>query len=78
MYLCQSEIDFVVADAQLAIQISYSIKGDDTFERETTPLFHFMKNHEGWQSFIITYDEKDTIEKDGERIEVVPIWKWLL
>lgn len=77
-YKADREIDFVVADAQLAIQVSYSIKGDDTFERETAPLFHFMKSHEGWQSLIVTYDEKDTIEKDGGRIEVVPIWKWLL
>ena len=77
-YKADREIDFVVADMQLAIQVSYSIKGDDTFERETVPLFHFMKNHEGWRSLIITYDEKYTIEKDGKRIEVVPVWKWLL
>ena len=27
---------------------------------------------------IITFEEKDILEKDGVRIEVVPVWKWLL
>jgi len=77
-YKADREIDFVVPDAQLAIQVSYSIKGDDTFERETTPLLNFMKNHEDWHCLVITFDEKDTIEKGGRRIEVIPVWKWVL
>ena len=30
------------------------------------------------RALIITYDEEETIEKDGLTIEVIPAWKWLL
>ena len=60
------------------VQVSYSIKNDETFERETTPLIHFAKSHKDWSCLIVTFDEKDIIEKEGVQIEVVPVWKWLM
>ena len=30
------------------------------------------------KALIITYDEEETIEKNGVTIEVTPVWKWLL
>ena len=77
-YKADREIDFVVPDERLAVQVSYSIKEHETYERETTPLVNFAKRHEDWRSLIITFDEKDMIECDGQRIEVIPVWKWLL
>lgn len=68
----------MVSDAKIAIQVSYSIKGEETYERETTPFVNFARKHPDWHCFIITFDEKDILEKDGVRIEVIPVWKWLL
>ena len=28
--------------------------------------------------YLQKFDEKDTLEKDGVQIEVVPVWKWLM
>ena len=77
-YKAVREIDFVVPDARLAIQVSYSIKGEETYERETIPLVNFACKHSDWRCLIITFEEKDILKKDGVRIEVVPVWKLLL
>lgn len=71
------EIDFIINEENLAIQVSYSIKEEETFTRETEPLFSFVKKNPGWTPLIITYDETDTIERDGLTVNVVPAWKWL-
>ena len=67
------EIDFIVPDEKLAIQVSYSITEETTYNREVPPLVKYAKAHEDWKCLLITYDEEDT--KDG--ILVVPVWKWL-
>jgi len=68
------EIDFLVPDARLAIQVSYSIADEKTKERELSPLVKYSKQHPDWQCFLITYDEEGT----ELGIDVVPVWKWLL
>ena len=72
------EIDFVVDEEKLAIQVSYSIKDIDTYNREIGPLITFGERHPDWQLKIITYDETDILKEKGVEIEVVPAWKWLL
>ncbi len=32
----------------------------------------------GSKLFVITMDEEETIELDDLKIEVIPVWKWLL
>ena len=68
------EIDFLVPDAKLAIQVSYSITEQSTKDRELPPLIKYNNTHPDWQCFLITYDEETT--EDG--ISVIPVWKWLL
>ena len=68
------EIDFLVPDAKLAIQVSYSIKEQSTRDREIPPLVKYSKSHSDWQCFLISYDEETT----EEGINVIPVWKWLL
>lgn len=67
------EIDFIVPDEKLAIQMSYSIKDETTYNRELPPLVKYAKAHEDWKCLLITYDEEGT----EEGIPVVPVWKWL-
>ena len=70
----EKEIDFIVPDEKLAIQVSYSIKDETTYNREVPPLAKYAKAHEDWKCLLITYDEEGT----EEGIPVVPVWKWLM
>ena len=74
----EKEIDFIVSEERLAIQVTYSLKDKDTFDRETEPLISFFKKNPDWTPLIITYDEEETIDRDGVTIHAVPVWKWLL
>lgn len=78
-YKDEREIDFVVAEKQLAVQVSYSIKEEETLKREVTPLTHFAQTHSGWKLLIVTFDEQATLTPTADSsIEVIPIWKWLV
>lgn len=70
----EKEIDFIVPDKKLAIQVSYSIKEETTYNREVPPLVKYTKAHEDWKCLLITYDEEGT---EGG-IPVVPVWKWFM
>ena len=70
----EKEIDFIVPNEKLAIQTSYSIKDETTYNREVPPLAKYAKAHEDWKCLLITYDEEGT----EEGILVVPVWKWLM
>lgn len=72
------EVDFYVPDAQLAVQVSYSIRNADTRDREVGALVSLSKAFGVKQAMIITMDEEEDIEVGGLRISVVPIWKWIL
>lgn len=77
-YLAEREIDFVVADARLAVQVCYSLSDPATREREVAPLRQFAAKHPDWQLRIITYDEADSIALPDTTIAVQPVWQWLL
>ena len=68
------EIDFIVPDEKLAVQVSYSIMEESTYNRDVPPLVKYAKAHEEWKCLLITYDE----ESVEEGIPVVPVWKWLM
>lgn len=68
------EIDFIIPEEKLAIQVSYSITDQMTWDREVPPLVKYAKKHIDWKCLLITYDEEGT----EQGISVVPVWKWLL
>lgn len=72
------EVDFVVADENVAIQVAYSLSDPETEKRETDALIKFNAIMPMRRLLIITKDEEKIIEKDGVTINVIPIWKWLL
>ena len=72
------EVDFYVPEESLAIQASYSIQDDDTLRREANALVSLHKIAPFKKACIITYDEEDTLVVNGLKIDVLPIWKWLL
>lgn len=73
------EVDFYLPDRATAIQVSYSINlSTDTFKREVNALVKLSKVLDCKRLLILTYDEEDIIEQNGYKIEVLPVWKWLL
>ncbi|MBQ2331170.1 MAG: ATP-binding protein, partial [Bacteroidales bacterium] len=72
------DLDFYVPQENLAVQASYDLTIQETKDREVKALVDFSKVFKLDRAIIVTYDEEETIEKDGLNIEVIPIWKWLL
>lgn len=72
------DVDFVLSERRIAIQVSYSIADAPTRKREIDALLAFNGLHAMDRLMIITKDEEEIIEKNGVRIEVLPLWKWLL
>lgn len=72
------EVDFYVPEAELAIQVSYSVRDEDTRKRETEALQKLPRRLPCSRRIILTYDEEDTITDQYGIIEVIPTWKWLL
>jgi len=72
------EVDFYVPEDELAIQVSYTIKDLDTYDREVGALTKIPKVLSCKKRLLITYDEEQTITDEFGEIEVVPVWKYLL
>ena len=72
------EVDFYVPEAELAIQVSYSLRDEDTRKRETEALQKLSRRLPCSRRIILTYDEEETITDLHGTIEVTPVWKWLL
>ncbi len=61
-----------------AIQVCQSLENPQTRKREFNGLLEAMKDHNLQRGFIITEDFEETLEEYGMRIQVIPVWKWLL
>ena len=72
------EVDFYLWEHATAIQVAYSMSNDETRKRETDGLLKLAKAYDVRQMLVITRDERETIEVGGYKIEVVPVWEWLL
>ncbi|MEE1177329.1 MAG: ATP-binding protein [Paludibacteraceae bacterium] len=72
------EVDFYVPNQKIAIQVSYSLKDDDTKKREVRALDKISSFVDVERRYIITMYEEEIIEMDGHTIHVVPLLKWLL
>ena len=73
------EVDFFVAEEAYALQVSYSINDEETRKREVSGLRKLHAFQPLKRMVIVTFDEEETIKlTDGNIIEVIPAWKWLL
>ena len=72
------EVDFYVPEDELAIQVSFSLRDDETRKRETEALQKLPKRLPSGQRLILTYDEETSITDQHGIIQVMPVWKWLL
>jgi hypothetical protein len=72
------EIDFYIPDDELAIQVSYSLRDEDTRKRETEALQKLPNRLPCARRLILTYDEEGNITDKHGTIEITPVWKWIL
>lgn len=72
------EVDFYMPNLKTAVQVSYSIKDEETREREVRALEKISSVVEVDNRYIITMYDEEVIETKTCRINVVPLWKWLL
>lgn len=73
------EVDFYVPQTETAIQVCYTMNdAEGTFERETKALVKVQSRLSCRKNIIVTYDDESVIEKDGLKIEVLPVWRFLL
>ncbi|MCF8227174.1 MAG: ATP-binding protein [Bacteroidales bacterium] len=73
------EVDFYVPDACAAIQVCFDIDNNTgTLDREVKALLKITEVLECRQLLIITRDTERMLEIRGRKIEVIPVWKWLL
>lgn len=74
------ECDFLIkADNKItnAIQVTKELNLDNK-KREVEGLREAMQTYDLEEGLILTKDTEDLIERDGRKIFVRPVWKWLL
>lgn len=73
------EVDFYIPSENLAIQVSMQVLDNiDTRERETRAFVKLNNFIPDSKCILITNSEETILDCEGIRIEVTPIWKWLL
>ncbi len=66
-------------EESLAIQVAYDLrKNPETIKREVGALEKFSKAFPCKKRLILTLEESDTIDSAVGKIEVCPVFKWLL
>lgn len=72
------DADFYIEETGEVIQVAYSIKNISS-DRVTKSLITAAKTLKEAKRFvIITYNEEDEVTMDGVKIEVIPVWKWMI
>lgn len=78
----RSECDFVLCDGNktLAVyQVSFDITSSKAYNREINGCVIGANGTNTENIYLLTYnDSRETVIKDGHKIKIIPVWKWLL
>jgi len=79
-YKGTQEVDFYAKldEKEILVNISYEIKDEKTRKREVNGLIEAMDYFHLQESYLITQDEKETLEIEGKNIFILPMVEWLL
>ncbi len=74
------EIDFLYFEnnTYYLVQVSYSLDNYKTRKREIKAIIDTNKEIPNTKNIILTYNEEEIITENNIKIEVIPIWKWLI
>jgi len=76
-----NECDFLIRkgnEVVQAIQVSLSLLQSETRERELAGIKEAMQTYHLKKGVILTENEEETLETELGKIDILPIWKWLL
>ncbi len=74
------ECDFLTKEKDKitgAIQVTNELNEKNS-KRELNGLLEALDKHKLSNGLILTYYDEDTKFIDGKKVEILPIWKWLL
>jgi uncharacterized protein len=77
----QKECDFIIRKGNQiiqAIQVTLHMSEKEIEKREIEGLLEAMKLYNLSEGLIITENDEDLIEIENFKIQLIPIWKWLL
>ncbi|MEM1657388.1 MAG: ATP-binding protein [Sulfolobaceae archaeon] len=74
----EAEVDFIIdGEIKEAIQVTYEIEG--LRDRELRSLEKFSEKFRGFNLKLITWDtEGEEILKNGKKVKVIPLWRFML
>ncbi len=79
-YSEKNECDFVVKEGRRilqGIQVCYELT-DDNRDREVNGLLDVIKEFDLKEGLLLTHSREDEIRMDRKKIQILPVWKWLL
>ena len=74
-------MDFVRKEGYMAvelIQVCYDLGNIDTEDREIKALLEAGGELKVTKLTLITWNEKREVEGKGMKIQIIPLWEWLL
>ena len=76
----KKEVDFLFFEKgkYRLINVCYDIEHPETKKREINGLSEVMKRLKCMEAVLITGEKEETIKVESKKIQVVPLWKWLL
>ena len=72
------EVDFYIPKERILIQVSQNLSDSKTRERETLSLIEAVGEIGSNRCVILTEDEEDKLNFKNVKIDVLPIYQWLL
>lgn len=75
----KQEVDlYIKTDKEYLVNVSYDISSPDTLKREINALVEAMEYFKLEKSYLITSEVEEIIDVESKKIEIIPMWKWLL
>lgn len=77
----KNECDFILRENSRIIeliQVTYDIGDPKTRQREIAGLLEAAKTYKINKASIITLNQEESFKVNGVKINIIPIWKWLL
>jgi predicted AAA+ superfamily ATPase len=78
-YQQNGECDFIVSKnkhIEFAVQVCYELTPEN-LDRELNGLLEAMTELNLQEGYILTMDQQEQLEKNGYKIQVIPVWKWM-
>lgn len=78
-YRQKGECDFIIASGnkvEMAVQVCYDLNADN-LPREENGLLEALNELDLSEGTILTFKQKDELQKEGKTIRIIPVWEWM-